>query len=197
VDKEEIEKIETIKRKRIEFKLEEELINLLNNKADIKELSRSEYIRNLILKDISNTNNNVDISTLSKTKKLTVTLEKVELIKKKRIEFQCDEDLLKLLDVRAEIKEISRSEYIRNLILKDVGNINNNIDIDTLKKIKKLTVEYKKMRVAFNKLGVVFNQGIKLFIKDKKEELEALEDKLMKLLDEEKEKLEEYKKYLL
>lgn len=197
MDKEEIEKIETIKRKRIEFKLEEELINLLNNKADIKELSRSEYIRNLILKDISNTNNNVDISTLSKTKKLTVTLEKVELIKKKRIEFQCDEDLLKLLDVRAEIKEISRSEYIRNLILKDVGNINNNIDIDTLKKIKKLTVEYKKMRVAFNKLGVVFNQGIKLFIKDKKEELEALEDKLMKLLDEEKEKLEEYKKYLL
>lgn len=183
--------------KRIEFKLEEELINLLNNKINIKELSRSEYIRNLILKDISNTNNNVDISILSKTKKLTVTLEKVELIKKKRIEFQCDEDLLKLLDVRAEIKEISRSEYIRNLILKDVGNINNNIDIDTLKKIKKLTVEYKKMRVAFNKLGVVFNQGIKLFIKDKKEELEALEDKLMKLLDEEKEKLEEYKKYLL
>ncbi|OWP23726.1 hypothetical protein CA839_12220 [Fusobacterium polymorphum] len=183
--------------KRIEFKLEEELINLLNNKINIKELSRSEYIRNLILKDISNTNNTVDISTLNNKKRLTVSLEKVELIKKKRIEFQCDEDLLKLLDVRAEIKEISRSEYIRNLILKDVGNINNNIDIDTLKKIKKLTVEYKKMRVAFNKLGVVFNQGIKLFIKDKKEELEALEDKLMKLLDEEKEKLEEYKKYLL
>ncbi|WP_260442259.1 hypothetical protein [Fusobacterium hwasookii] len=37
--------------KRIEFKLEEELINLLNNKINIKELSRSEYIRNLILKD--------------------------------------------------------------------------------------------------------------------------------------------------
>lgn len=197
MDKEEIEKIETIKRKRIEFKLEEELINLLNNKADIKELSRSEYIRNLILKDISNTNNNVDISTLSKTKKLTVTLEKVELIKKKRIEFQCDEDLLKLLDVRAEIKEISRSEYIRNLILKDVGNINNSIDIDTLKKIKRLMVEFRKMRIAFTRLGVVFNQGIKLFIKDKKEELEALEDELMKLLDEEKEKLEDYKKYLL
>ena len=183
--------------KRIEFKLEEELINLLNNKINIKELSRSEYIRNLILKDISNTNNTVDISTLNNTKKLTVTLEKVELIKKKRIEFQCDEDLLKLLDVRAEIKEISRSEYIRNLILKDVGNINSNIDIDTLKKIKKLTVEYKKMRVAFNKLGVVFNQGIKLFIKDKKEELEALEDELMILIDEEKERLEDYKKYLL
>jgi hypothetical protein len=124
-------------------------------------------------------------------------VEKVEPIRKKRVEFQVEEELLKLLDIRADIKEISRSEYIRNLILKDVGNINNNIDIDTLKKIKKLTVEYKKMRVAFNKLGVVFNQGIKLFIKDKKEELEALEDKLMKLLDEEKEKLEEYKKYLL
>lgn len=183
--------------KRIEFTLEEELINLLNNKADIKELSRSKYIRNLILKDISNTNNTVDISTLNKTKKLTVSLEKIELIKKKRVEFQLDEDLLKLLDVRAEIKEISRSEYIRNLVLKDIGNINNSIDIDTLKKIKRLMVEFRKMRIAFTKLGVVFNQGIKLFIKDKKEELEALEDKLMKLLDEEKEKLEEYKKYLL
>jgi hypothetical protein len=123
--------------------------------------------------------------------------EKIEVIKKKRVEFQCDEDLLKLLDIRAEIKEISRSEYIRNLILKDVGNINNSIDIDTLKKIKRLMVEFRKMRIAFTRLGVVFNQGIKLFIKDKKEELEVLEDELMKLLDEEKEKLEDYKKYLL
>lgn len=183
--------------KRIEFKLEEELINLLNNKINIKELSRSEYIRSLILKDISNTNNTVDISTLNNTKKITVSLEKVELIKKKRVEFQIEEELLNLLDNKADIKELSRSEYIRNLILKDIGNINNSIDIDTLKKIKRLTVEYKKMRVAFNKLGVVFNQGIKLFLKDKKEELEALEDELMKLIDEEKEKLEDYKKYLL
>lgn len=196
MDKEKIEKIEPIRRKRIEFKLEEELLNLLNNKVK-KELSRSEYIRNLILKDISNTNNTVDISTLNKTKKLTVSLEKVELIKKKRVEFQVEEELLNLLDVRAGIKEISRSEYIRNLILKDVGNINNSIDIDTLKKIKRLMVEFRKMRIAFTRLGVVFNQGIKLFIKDKKEELEALEDELMKLLDEEKEKLEDYKKYLL
>ena len=115
----------------------------------------------------------------------------------KRIEFKLEEELINLLNNKINIKEISRSEYIRNLILKDVGNINNSIDIDTLKKIKKLTIEYKKMRVAFNKLGVVFNQGIKLFLKDKKEELEALEDELMKLIDEEKKKLEDYKKYLL
>lgn len=123
--------------------------------------------------------------------------EKIEVIKKKRVEFQLDEDLLKLLDIRAEIKEISRSEYIRNLILKDVGNINNSIDIDTLKKIKRLMVEFRKMRIAFTKLGVVFNQGIKLFIKVKKRELETLEDELIKLLKTEKEKLEDYKKYLL
>lgn len=123
--------------------------------------------------------------------------EKIEVIKKKRVEFQIEEELLNLLDVRAEIKEISRSEYIRNLILKDVGNINNSIDIDTLKKIKRLMVEFRKMRIAFTRLGVVFNQGIKLFIKGKKRELEALEDELMTLLDEEKKKLEDYKKYLL
>ena len=123
--------------------------------------------------------------------------EKIEVIKKKRVEFQCDEDLLKLLDIRAEIKEISRSEYIRNLILKDVGNINNSISIDELKKIKRLTVEFRKMRIAFTRLGVVFNQGIKLFIKGKKRELETLEDELINLLKTEKEKLEDYKKYLL
>lgn len=123
--------------------------------------------------------------------------EKIEVIKKKRVEFQVEEELLNLLDVRAEIKEISRSEYIRNLILKDVGNINNSIDINTLKKIKRLMVEFRKMRIAFTKLGVVFNQGIKLFIKEKKRELETLEDELIKLLKTEKEKLEDYKKYLL
>lgn len=124
-------------------------------------------------------------------------VEKVEPIRKKRVEFQVEEELLNLLDIRADIKEISRSEYIRNLILKDIGNINNSIDIDTLKKIKRLMVEFRKMRIAFTKLGVVFNQGIKLFIKDKKEELEAIEDELINLLDEEKERLEDYKKYLL
>lgn len=124
-------------------------------------------------------------------------VEKVEPIRKKRVEFQVEEELLNLLDNKADIKEISRSEYIRNLILKNIGNINNSIDIDTLKKIKRLMVEFRKMRIAFTKLGVVFNQGIKLFIKDKKEELEAIEDELIKLLDEEKEKLEDYKKYLL
>lgn len=123
--------------------------------------------------------------------------EKIEVIKKKRVEFQVEEELLNLLDVRAEIKEISRSEYIRNLILKDVGNINNSIDINTLKKIKRLMVEFRKMRIAFTRLGVVFNQGIKLFIKGKKRELETLEDELMNLLKTEKEKLEDYKKYLL
>lgn len=124
-------------------------------------------------------------------------VKELKLIKKKRVEFQVEEELLNLLDVRAEIKEISRSEYIRNLILKDVGNINNSIDINTLKKIKRLMVEFRKMRIAFTRLGVVFNQGIKLFIKGKKRELETLEDELMNLLKTEKEKLEDYKKYLL
>ena len=124
-------------------------------------------------------------------------VEKVEPIKKKRVEFQIEEELLNLLDSKADIKEISRSEYIRNLILKDISNTNNTVDIDTLKKIKRLMVEFRKMRIAFTRLGVVFNQGIKLFIKDKKEELEAIEDELMQLIDEEKEKLKDYKKYLL
>lgn len=124
-------------------------------------------------------------------------VKELKLIKKKRVEFQLEEEILNFLDARVKVKGLSRSEYLRNLILKDTQNRSESIDIKTLKRIKKLTVEYKKMRIAFNKLGFVFNQGIKLFIKGKKRELEALEDELMKLLDEEKEKLEDYKKYLL
>ena len=124
-------------------------------------------------------------------------VKEVKLIKKKRVEFQLEEEILNLLDARVKVKGLSRSEYIRNLILKDTQNMSESIDIKTLKRIKRLMVEFRKMRIAFTKLGVVFNQGIKLFIKGKKKELEVLEDELMKLLDEEKEKLEEYKKYLL
>ena len=132
-------------------------------------------------------------------------VKEVKLIKKKRVEFQMEEEILNLLDARVKIKGLSRSEYIRNLILKDTQNDTQNksesksesIDISTLKRIKKLTIEYKKMRIAFTKLGVVFNQGIKLFIKGKKRELEVLEDELLDLIEKDKDEIDKYKKYLL
>lgn len=124
-------------------------------------------------------------------------VKEVKLIKKKRVEFQLEEEILNFLDARVKVKGLSRSEYIRNLILKDTQNMSESIDIKTLKRIKKLTVEYKKMRIAFTKLGVVFNQGIKLFIKGKKRELEALEDELLDLIEKDKDEIDKYKKYLL
>lgn len=124
-------------------------------------------------------------------------LEVVEVIKKKRVEFQLEENLLKLVDAKANLKGINRSEYIRNLILKDINNISNNITEKDIKRIRKLTAEDKKMRISFNKLGVVLNQGIKLFLANKKEELEKLEDEVLDLLEKNKSELEEYKKYLL
>lgn len=124
-------------------------------------------------------------------------VKELKLIKKKRVEFQLEEEILNFLDARVKVKGLSRSEYIRNLILKDTQNRSESIDIKTLKRIKKLTVEYKKMRIAFTKLGVVFNQGIKLFIKGKKRELEALEDELLDLIEKDKDEIDKYKKYLL
>ena len=124
-------------------------------------------------------------------------LEVVEVIKKKRVEFQLEENLLKLLDAKADLKGISRSEFLRNLILKDINNITSNITEKEVKKIRKLTIEDRKMRIAFNKLGIVLNQGIKLFLANKKEELEKLEDEVLDLLEKNKSELEEYKKYLL
>lgn len=124
-------------------------------------------------------------------------LEIVEVIKKKRVEFQLEENLLKLVDAKANLKGISRSEYIRNLILKDINNITTNVTEKDIKKIRKLTNEDRRMRIAFNKLGVLLNQSIKYFLGNKKEELESLENEVLNLLEKNKNELEEYKKYLL
>lgn len=124
-------------------------------------------------------------------------LEVVEVIKKKRVEFQLEENLLKLVDAKADLKGISRSEYIRNLILKDINNITTNVTEKDIKKIRKLTNEDRRMRIAFNKLGVVLNQSIKYFLGNKKDELEVLENELLELLEKNKIELEEYKKFLL
>lgn len=124
-------------------------------------------------------------------------LEEVEVIKKKRVEFQLEENLLKLLDAKANLKGINRSEYIRNLILKDINNITSNITAREIKRIRKLTNEDRRMRIAFNKLGVLINQSIKYFLGNKKDELEVLENELLELLEKNKIELEEYKKYLL
>lgn len=124
-------------------------------------------------------------------------LEVVEVIKKKRVEFQLEENLLKLVDAKADLKGISRSEYIRNLILKDINNITTNVTEKDIKKIRKLTNEDRRMRIAFNKMGVLLNQSIKYFLGNKKDELEVLENELLELLEKNKSELETYKKYLL
>ena len=124
-------------------------------------------------------------------------LEEIVVIKKRRGEFQLEENLLKLMDAKADLKGISRSEYIRNLILKDVNNITSNITAREIKRIRKLTAEDRRMRIAFNKLGVLLNQSVKLFLADKKVELEKLENEVLDLLEKNKVELEEYKKYLL
>lgn len=124
-------------------------------------------------------------------------LEEIVVIKKRRCEFQLEENLLKLMDAKADLKGISRSEYIRNLILKDVNNITSNITAREIKRIRKLTAEDRRMRIAFNKLGVLLNQSVKLFLADKKVELEKLENEVLDLLEKNKVELEEYKKFLL
>ena len=118
-------------------------------------------------------------------------LEEIVVIKKKRVEFQLEENLLKLMDAKANLKGISRSEYIRNLILKDVNNITSNITAREIKRIRKLTNEDRRMRIAFNKMGVLLNQSIKYFLGNKKDELEVLEQELLELLEQNEVELEE------
>lgn len=123
-------------------------------------------------------------------------LEEVAPIKNKRVEFKLEEELLKILDYKASLKGLNRSEYLRNLIIKDIKNINTNITVADIKRVRKLIVEQKKMRVAFNKLGVLINQAIKYKISNNKE-LESLKDTILDLLEKYKNEVDKYQKFLL
>lgn len=123
-------------------------------------------------------------------------LEEITPVKNKRIEFKMEEELLKILDYKASLKGINRSEYIRNLIVKDIKNITTNVTDADIKKVRKLTIEQKKMRIAFNKLGVLINQAIRFKISNNKE-LENLEDRILELLEQYKNEVDKYQKFLL
>lgn len=124
-------------------------------------------------------------------------VEEVVPTKNKRVEFKLEEELLKVLDYKVSLKGINRSEYIRNLIIKDIKNITTNVTEEDIKKVRKLTIEQKKMRVAFIKLGVLLNQAIKYKITNHLQELEKLEDEIIELLDAYKNEVDKYKKFLL
>lgn len=123
-------------------------------------------------------------------------LEVVTTPKNKRIEFKMEEELLKILDYKASLKGLNRSEYLRNLIIKDIKNINTNITETEIKKVRKLTIEQKKMRTAFKKLGVLINQAIRFKITNNSE-LEKVEDSILELLEKYKIEVDKYKKFLL
>ena len=123
-------------------------------------------------------------------------LEVITTPKNKRIEFKMEEELLKILDYKASLKGINRSEYIRNLIVKDIKNIDTNITSEEIKRVRKLTIEQKKMRTAFNKLGVLINQAVRYKISNNKA-LEELEDNILELLEQYKNEVDKYQKVLL
>lgn len=123
-------------------------------------------------------------------------LEVVTAVKNKRVEFKVEEELLKILDYKASLKGINRSEYIRNLIVKDIKNIDTNITPEEIKRLRKLIIEQKKMRTAFKKLGVLINQAIRFKISNNKE-LDNLEDRILELLEKYKIEVDKYKKFLL
>ena len=123
-------------------------------------------------------------------------LEEVAPVKNKRVEFKVEEEILKILDYKASLKGINRSEYIRNLIIKDIKNISTNVTKEDIKRVRELIIEQKKMRIAFNKLGVLVNQAIRYKLSNNKE-LENLEDRILELLDAYKIEVDKYQKFLL
>lgn len=123
-------------------------------------------------------------------------VEEVVPTKNKRVEFKLEEELLKVLDYKTYLKGINRSEYIRNLIIKDIKNITTNVTEEDIKRVRKLTIEQRKMRIAFNKVGVLINQAIRFKISNNKE-LENLENSILELLEKYKNEVDKYKQFLL
>jgi hypothetical protein len=109
-----------------------------------------------------------------------------------RVEFRIKYKYYKLLEKKLELEKNNKSEYIRELIIKDLKKIING-DESTSKitqdfeLVKKLVDETINLSKAVNKLGVLLNQAVreKIFEDDvRKDTQKELYSSLEKLTEE-------------
>lgn len=109
-----------------------------------------------------------------------------------RVEFRIKYKYYKLLEKKLELEKNNKSEYIRELIIKDLKKIING-DESTSKitqdfeLVKKLVDETISLSKAVNKLGVLLNQAVKekIFEDDvKKDTQKELYSSLERLTEE-------------
>lgn len=120
-----------------------------------------------------------------------------------RIEFKMEYKLVKLLTSKAELENTNRTDYIRQLVIRDLKKIvkrENKEKIDTenvdFNNLIKYTEVAKELSTSINKLGVLLNQAIRYKVFKDETVAEKLETDLYSLYLGTLENIKKYKKLL-
>lgn len=120
-----------------------------------------------------------------------------------RIEFKLEYRLVKLLTLKAELENTNRTDYIRQLVIRDLKKIvkrENKEKIDTenvdFNNLIKYTEVAKELSTSINKLGVLLNQAIRYKVFKDETVAEKLETDLYSLYLGTLENIKKYKKLL-
>ena len=120
-----------------------------------------------------------------------------------RIEFKLQYKLVKLLTSKAELENTNRTDYIRQLVIKDLKKIvkrENKEKIDTenvdFNNLIKYTEVAKELSTSINKMGVLLNQAIRYKVFKDETVAEKLETDLYSLYLGTLENIKKYKKLL-
>lgn len=120
-----------------------------------------------------------------------------------RIEFKMEYRLVKLLTLKAKLENTNRTDYVRQLIIKDLKKIvkrENREKVDTenvdFNNLIKYTEVAKELSTSINKLGVLLNQAIRYKIFKTEVVAEKLEVDLYSLYLGTLENIKKYKKLL-
>lgn len=120
-----------------------------------------------------------------------------------RIEFKLQYKLVKLLTSKAELENTNRTDYIRQLVIRDLKKIvkrENREKVDTenvdFNNLIKYTEVAKELSTSINKLGVLLNQAIRYKVFKTETVAEKLETDLYSLYLGTLENIKKYKKLL-
>lgn len=120
-----------------------------------------------------------------------------------RIEFKMEYRLVKLLTLKAELENTNRTNYMRQLVIRDLKKIvkrENKEKVDTENTDFNNLVEYtkvaKELSTSINKMGVLLNQAIRYKIFKTEVIAEELEVDLYSLYLGTLENIKKYKKLL-
>lgn len=120
-----------------------------------------------------------------------------------RIEFKLQYRLVKLLTLKAELENTNRTDYVRQLVIRDLKKIvkrENKEKVDTENTDFNNLIEYtevaKELSTSINKLGVLLNQAIRYKVFKTETVAEKLETDLYSLYLGTLENIKKYKKLL-